>query len=82
MFESQQGRCYWFNVPLLPTHEHKHPQKPSVDRLDATKGYTPDNVVLCCYTANIGRNTSTADTFRKFVEVLKQSLATLPPAPP
>jgi hypothetical protein len=81
MFERQQGRCYWFNVPLVPTHEHKHPQKPSIDRLDVTKGYTPDNVVLCCYTANIGRNTSSVETFRAFVEVLRLSLSTLPPVP-
>lgn len=78
LFAQQNGRCYWFNVPLLPTHAHKHPQKPSVDRLDAARGYTRDNVVLACYSANIGRNTSTAEAFRAFVVLLRESLATLP----
>ena len=34
MFENQNGLCYWFNVPLNPSNNSKHPQQPSLDRLD------------------------------------------------
>lgn len=70
MFESQNGLCYWFNVPLIPSNKPKHPQQPSLDRLDRTKGYTRDNVVLCCYSANIGRNDNDVETWEKFLKLL------------
>jgi hypothetical protein len=70
MFENQNGLCYWFNVPLIPSNQKKHPQQPSLDRLDRNKGYTKDNVVLCCYSANIGRNENDLDLWQKFLKVL------------
>ena len=62
MFDKQNGLCYWFKIPLIPSNKTKHPQQPSLDRLDRTKGYNKDNVVLCCYSANIGRNENDLDT--------------------
>lgn len=32
---------------------------PSIDRLDQSKGYTPDNVIVVSYLANITRNNAT-----------------------
>jgi hypothetical protein len=75
LFEKQQGKCFWFGVDLKPSNIAKYPWQPSLDRLDREKGYTKDNVVLACYTANIGRNTSDEATFSLFVEDLKKALA-------
>ena len=75
IYNNQNGLCYWFGVPLIPSLKHKYPLQPSLDRLDREKGYTRDNVVLACYTANIGRNTSDEATFSLFVEDLKKALA-------
>lgn len=74
IFKNQNGLCYWFNVPLIPSDKKKHPQQPSLDRIDGNKGYTKDNVVLCCYSANIGRNENDLETWLNFIEVLKHNL--------
>lgn len=70
MFEKQNGLCYWFKIPLVPSNKTKFPQQPSLDRLDQTKGYTKDNVVLCCYSANIGRNENNLEIWKSFVTLL------------
>jgi hypothetical protein len=75
MFDDQNGLCYWFGVPLIPSNKSKHPQQPSLDRLDTSKGYTKDNVVLCCYSANIGRNENDLDTWTEFIKLLKINLS-------
>ncbi len=70
MYEKQNGLCFWFGVPMIPTDQNKHPQQPSIDRLDRTKGYTKENVVLCCYSANIGRNENDIETWESFISLL------------
>lgn len=75
IYKKQNGLCYWFKVPLLPSLTKKHPQQPSIDRLDRFKGYTKDNVVLSCYAANIGRNETDVDVWKNFISLLfKQEL--------
>lgn len=69
MMVKQNSLCYWFKIPLIPSNHNKHPQQPSLDRLDRNKGYTKDNVVLCCYSANIGRNENDLETWEKFLSL-------------
>ena len=70
MFQKQNGLCFWFKIPLVPSNKQKHPQQPSLDRLDRSKGYVKDNVVLTCYSANIGRNENDLDTWMEFLKLL------------
>ena|SRR5579859_1542065 len=71
LFEQQQGLCYWLGIPMVPSGGKRDPQRPSVDRLDNSKGYVRGNVVLACMFANMGRSQLEADWFRVFVEVLR-----------
>lgn len=72
IYKNQNGLCYWFKVPLIPVLTNKHPQQPSIDRLDRFKGYTKDNVVLSCYAANIGRNETDVELWKNFISILFQ----------
>jgi hypothetical protein len=74
IYNNQNGLCYWFGVPLTPSSKHKYPLQPSLDRLDSNRGYTKDNVVICCYTANIGRNENDLETWLEFLDILKKNI--------
>lgn len=68
LLKKQNGKCYWFGVDLIPSKIKKHPQQPSLDRLDNKKGYVKENVVLSCYSANIGRNECDLETWIEFLK--------------
>lgn len=81
VWENQQGKCYWFDIPLdldLLYKDHpgwfpKHPLAPSVDKIDDKLDYTKDNIVICCRFANFGRNVYPFDKMHELVALLKNS---------
>jgi len=56
----------------------RHPQLVSVDRIDSTKHYTPDNVVLACMFANFGKSSTDVRTWFTFLRLLRESLSSSP----
>lgn len=53
------GRCTKTGIPfdLNPHKDHRvHPFAPSIDRIDATKGYTKGNVQIVCWAYNLAKN--------------------------
>ena len=56
LFKKQKGRCFWFGVKLNYISQKKYLFKTSVDRIDNSRGYTKNNIILCSYFANIGRS--------------------------
>lgn len=74
LFAEQGGRCYWLGIPMVPSPKNRDPRRPSVDRLDNTKGYVRGNVVLACQFANMGRSTLDAESFGDFIIELKSQM--------
>ncbi|MED5076394.1 hypothetical protein P9851_03575 [Geobacillus stearothermophilus] len=64
----QKGKCFYTGIQMeIPQQEHdNNDYSVSIDRLDNTKGYTPDNIVLCCNIVNRMKN---ALSYEKFIEL-------------
>lgn len=72
LWDEQGGRCKWTNMKISPEDlfiSHS-PFAPSVDRIDHTKGYHKDNVVLTTRFANRGRGCYTGDDFVERMRML------------
>lgn len=67
MKQEQEGMCYWLNIPIDFTLKDKL-RKPSLDRLDNSKGYEIGNVVLTTLFANTGRRDATIKEMKGFVD--------------
>lgn len=71
IWEDQKGICYWSGMPMEKVAgKWKNPMAVSVDRLDTSKEYTVDNIVLCCSWANFGRMQTPVDEWKKFLQKL------------
>jgi hypothetical protein len=66
---AQSGLCYWTRQPLEPSALPFHPWKPSLDRIDTTLSYTPENTVLSCWFINRARHDRSAS---ETAEILKR----------
>jgi len=60
-FDEQHGLCFYSN--LLMTKEVGKINTASVDRMRGSKGYTKNNVVLCCDAVNMMKSTMSYETF-------------------
>ena len=60
LWEKQRGRCYYLNVPMNTRGEWQV----SVERIDESKGYTKDNIVL----ATLETQNAHAQWSKEFVE--------------
>jgi hypothetical protein len=48
-WDRQNGQCFYTGIPM---NFNKNEWKVSLERLDTSKGYTKDNIVLCCLELN------------------------------
>lgn len=60
LWERQRGKCHYTGV-TLSFDGLGRPESVSLDRVDSTKGYVADNVVLCCNIVNLMKNKMTVD---------------------
>ena len=73
-FSKQDGKCYWTEFPIDPhgVYEKNNPLAPSLERLDESKGYIADNVVICLRLFNLGRQRCPENKFRGQIKLLKE----------
>ena len=64
-FEKQKYKCFYSGVYLDTT---KKLFKPTLERLDPSRGYTQDNVVLATYFFNMGRNNAPIEQVYEMIE--------------
>jgi len=68
LWEKQDGVCYWTGMKMDKVHGfRKNPKAVSADRIDGDKPYTLDNIVLCCFWANLGRSETPANKWKQFM---------------
>lgn len=54
--EQQNYRCAVSEIKFVSPRGPRDPFSPSIDRIDNSRGYEPDNVRLVCLIVNLARN--------------------------
>ena len=78
-WDKQEGRCFYSGQAL--TFEPGSPHKATLDRVDSTLGYTPENVVFCSYTVNMMKRSLTLNEFGVIVRELASRSDSWPSSP-
>ena len=74
IYNKQNGRCFWFDIPINTDSvlEKGNLLSMSADRIDNNKGYTKDNIVICCRFANLGRQNCEFSKFKDIIKYIKE----------
>ena len=64
--------CPIFGIPLFIGHKCSSDNSPSIDRIDNTKGYTPDNIWIISSKANRMKTTSSLEELEILVSKLRE----------
>ena len=72
LWEKQSGRCYYSNIPLSFDKNDKICLV-SVDRVDNSKGYEPDNIVLCASSINSFKFTYPKEEIMRLISLIRQN---------
>lgn len=68
LWERQKGICALTGQPMDYTASKRAHNRPSIDRIDNTKGYHQDNVRLVWHLANLAKNVFTDEQLIRFCE--------------
>lgn len=73
----QKGLCFYTGIKMNMTFEKGykvcHPFQLSVDRIDSSKGYLRDNIVLCCYCINNMKGEFEKDVIKEIFQKIYQN---------
>ena len=66
-WKKQRGKCWWLGIPISLEYLFvvNSPFAVSVDRVDSSGGYTPDNIVLTTRFSNLGRGSYDDPGFKR-----------------
>ncbi len=65
-WKKQNGKCFYFNIDL--TFANKGLDSAHMERLDRSKGYVKENVVLASKIANYAKNDTSQSDFLKIIQ--------------
>ena len=80
----QEEKCWWTGVPLCLPQKHNgrshgqrraEPPSPfdaSIDRIDSSIGYEPENIVISSTFANLGKSVYSAEQTVQYVAALRK----------
>jgi hypothetical protein len=76
MWEKQDGKCFYTGLPMeVKAGKGKNnPAAFSIDRIDSSKGYTRDNVVLCRWDVNRAKNNYTLEHFKMLCKAVTEHM--------
>lgn len=60
-------KCPILNIPLEFSEKRTY-NTPSVDRIDNDRGYTPDNIVICSWRANMLKKDATVQELKRIAD--------------
>lgn len=72
LYKQQKGKSYYFGIEMDLTCSNDL-LAISVDRIDNSRGYIDDNVVLCTRFENIGRRHNSVQDMKRLVNIIKKS---------
>jgi len=80
IWERSEGCCAISGLPfsneVVGSGKARHPFRPSLDQIDAGKGYAPDNVRVVCAVANFAMNTFGSDSLLKLAHAISEKAKT------
>ena len=74
IYEKQNGKCYYTNIEMIHNIGKFDYNSISIDRLDPSKGYVKNNVVLCLFNVNSFKGGMSEIEFKEFLELAIPSL--------
>lgn len=67
-FNQQNGQCFYSGLPMEIQLSRGY--SVSIDRMDSSKGYTQDNVVLCCDRVNCMKHESSIEEMKELCRAI------------
>jgi hypothetical protein len=71
----QSPTCVYCGAVLAQAKGCIAPTSPTIDRIDTTRGYTPDNVALACFRCNTLKRDATLDELKTLVANIERVVA-------
>ena len=81
IWNRQNGKCFYSGRDMIYNYSKKdfnylnyNPEKASIDRIDSSKGYIQNNIVLCCAMANSMKMDLPYEEFKKWIKDINNNI--------